>query len=198
MQNVQVDRCELYTLFILALVLQWGSPTEAALPYNNTNPRLNQVSHLHPSNCRYSDVCPEFLQLSHSHWLSASSTPLVPSTRLHKIYSTVPIELGTFSPTNSFSIHVKTDSVILKMKAVCSSKCQNKPFLYAMKPPKRPPPPPSSSTTTTKTTSSSSSSSSQSLSLSKGYKYEIRSDVYNSDDGQICNFNFYKKGKNTT
>lgn len=137
MQNLQVDRCELYTSFILALVLEWGSPPEAALPYSNTNSHLNQVFHLYPSNCRYSDVCPEFLQLSNSHWFSTSSTPLVPSTRLHKIYSNIPIELGTFFPTNYFSIHLKTDSVILKMKAVCSSKCQNKPFLYAMKPQKR-------------------------------------------------------------
>jgi hypothetical protein len=34
--------------------------------------------------------------------------------------------------------------------------------------------------------------------MSKGYKYKIWSDDYNSDEGQICNFNFYKKGKNTT
>jgi len=120
----------------MALILEWGSPPEAALPSNNTNSHLNQVCHLHPSTCRSSDVCPEFLQLSNSQWLSTSSIRLVPSTWLHKIYSNIPIKLGTYFPINYFSIHLKTNSVILKMKAVCSSKCQNKPFLYAMKPQK--------------------------------------------------------------
>ena len=148
------------------LVLKWSSPPETALPYNNTNPHMNQVCHLHPPTCRSSDVCPEFLQLSNSQWLSTSSTPLAPSTWLQNIHSNVPTELSTFIPTTYFSIHFITDSVILKMMAVCSSKSQNKPFLHATKPqkwlpPPPPPPPPSSS------------SSSQSLSLSKGQNYEI-------------------------
>jgi hypothetical protein len=115
---------------LLHSLSEWGSPPEAAL-------HLNQVCHLHPSTCRFSDVCPEFLQLSNSNWLSTSSTPLVASTWFHKIHSNILTELGTFFPTNYFSICLKTDSGIQKMKAVHSSKCQNKPFLYAMKPPKK-------------------------------------------------------------